>query len=310
MPPDRRAVPILLACCALWGLSFPLMKLIGAGLDQVPGSPSDLAVSAGFNALRFATATLLMVLLAPRLLGQSTWTEIRGGAVVGGCFGLGIWLQMAGLSTVSPPVSAFLTALTVVLVPLGQVVVLKRPLEGGLYLGVPLAIAGALVLTIGTESTAQPGPWPYFGETLTLLGVVAFSACILAIDREGGRSQPWRLGIWTFATSAVVNLLIGLGLGITMVPGWGLGPLASSTPLLAACAALVALCSVLAFALMLRWQPAVSPAVAAVIYASEPVWATAWSPLFGFDGPGWETYAGGALVLAACAVVARGSRSG
>ena len=85
-----------------------------------------IALLLGLGTRFFAAA--LMMLLLPRETRRSTGAELRGGLLVGGSFGLGIWLQMAGLSTVSPPVSAFLTALTVVLVPIGQLLFLHRRL--------------------------------------------------------------------------------------------------------------------------------------------------------------------------------------
>src|SRR5437773_870899 len=77
--------------------------------------------------------------------------------------------------------------------------------------------------------------------------------------------------------------------------------------LIAGILSLVFFSSVIALHLMNAYQPHVSPAMASVVYCLEPVFATLFSVLFGMEALTVMTIGGGAVILGAVLIVARGS---
>src|SRR5215469_4136758 len=101
-----KAELMLVAICVVWGLSFIVVK------DALSFAP-PLA----FIAIRFVLAgvTSVFVLRAsPRLF---TRDALRAGTVLGLCLLGGYVLQVSGLVWTTPSKSAFITAFSVVLVP-------------------------------------------------------------------------------------------------------------------------------------------------------------------------------------------------
>jgi drug/metabolite transporter (DMT)-like permease len=166
-------------------------------------------------------------------------------------------------------------------------------------IAIALALAGALLIAIGDWSSA--GPAPLLGDALALAGAVT-----LAVYHVAGR-----------------GLRAALPLGVYLIWVWGfaaallgLAALAAGVPLLGhpprAWAAFLALALVPTLAghglvnVSLRLLPA--PTVG-LFLLGEPVGATLLAlALFG-ETPGAWTLAGGAVILAALALVVSGSRA-
>jgi len=346
----RRAVVLLALCCVAWGLSFPGMQLALAELGRVDhghaGVGDELARRATFNAWRFLAATALYAALTWRRQRAGDVRAWRGGTLIGGVFALGLFLQNAGLAWCLPSVSAMLTALSVLLAPLVQRVVLRRPLPPGTLPAVALALIGCAVLGLpnpgagAMHSVVAVPPLPLLGELLTIAGMLLFTAQILAVDHWGrsgsstsshegtsalggdatagaspGTVAPARpidpavLTLAMFATTTLVSAAIGLaaGGGRLHSPAVVVSVLADPTFALWS-AAIVLFSSVAAFHVMNRAQPILSPATASVVYCLEPLCATLWSVAVATERLTWITALGGALVTAAVLVVARRAR--
>src|SRR5688572_8663120 len=112
---ERRATWWLLAMCVVWGASFPVMK---RGLDGLAAVVGTDAAPPAFLFLRFLTAAALFPLAFPRALRGLTPAAVRAGALLCLPFSAGFLLQVWGLRSTTPAVSAFLTNLTVVATPL------------------------------------------------------------------------------------------------------------------------------------------------------------------------------------------------
>ena len=126
VPEPRRttllATAALLAVTACWGSTFFLIHDL---LQRVP--------TLDFLALRFAIASVTLVLLAPRALGRLTRDSRRHAVVLGGLYGVAQILQTAGLAETPATVSGFITGMYVVgsdpdpgsMAPHGSTVTLK-----------------------------------------------------------------------------------------------------------------------------------------------------------------------------------------
>ena len=130
------AFAALLAMTAAWGSTFFLIKDI---VTRIP--VSDLL------AVRFAIASLALLLIAGRRLRMSRET-VRRGVLLGVLYGIAQLLQTAGLAQTAASVSGFITGLYVVATPLLSAVILRTRIAGTTWLAVGLATLGLGVLSL------------------------------------------------------------------------------------------------------------------------------------------------------------------
>jgi drug/metabolite transporter (DMT)-like permease len=269
----RRADAVLVSITAFWGVTFVVVK------DAVA-----LADPFTFLALRFFLGAVLLTLAA--------WRGIRSAALVRAGSGLGILLfigfaaQTSGLQFTTPSRSAFLTGLSVLLVPFLSIAFHRhRPPPASLF-GVALAVGGLWALA-GASALGIPKGLGK-GEQLTLLCALAFALHITLIERLARKHPPAPLvavQLWTVALLAVVSLCV-------------LGPRLAATPALWS-AVLITGVGGSAVALVLQaWAQARTTAVrAALVYALEPVFAAAYSVALGREQLGGRELAGGGLIV-------------
>ena len=311
----RLAVLILAFCCVGWGFSFPAMQIGAEAVRQTLRSldiqsVSELALRGIFNGWRFLLAGLLSMLLAgnPTRYSRDDWI---GGALVGFTFGAGMLLQLMGLRYTLPSISSFLTALTVILAPISQALILRRTVGPRIWISVALATAGMLILFTGDPDAASgrlvsTPPIRYFGEILTIVAAVFFTAQILVLDNYGQRADPVRLTGVMLLTAGVVNLVVGFaaGGGALQRPDV-LTSLVHTTNFVWPFLGLALVSSLLTMQLMCAWQPRIAPATAAVVYALEPVFGTLFSIIFHTEVLTKVTLGGGVVILVAVLIVAR-----
>jgi drug/metabolite transporter (DMT)-like permease len=309
-PIDPRLASLVLAgCCVLWGLSFPMIALMMEGLGR-HGVDSLAAASLG-NAWRFSAAALAMLALTAASMGRLNRRELVGGALLGLAVSLGMCLQSLGLRWVLPSVSGLITAMVVVLTPLAQALILRRAVGWPTILAAATALVGTVILTAGGASSTTAGsltvapPFPYAGEIITGLGTLCFTVHILLIDRFGPGTDPMRLTTVMVVCVAVACTVLALVGQAPVFDAALLATLAGETRWLLSMLALALLCTVGALSLMNRFQPAVDPARATVIYCLEPVFALLWSLALGQERMTWATAVGGVLVIGAALSVAR-----
>src|SRR5207253_2740481 len=108
---------------------------------------------------RAARATLALLGACLFWGGSFTWAKdamttinARAGAAAGAMMG-----QQLGLDRTSQAVSAFLTSLSILFVPLLMLLVLRRPPPAALWLGVALAGAGIWLMTGAAPGGFGPG---------------------------------------------------------------------------------------------------------------------------------------------------------
>jgi len=304
------ATLILCVCCVVWGLSFPLMPLVGDGImannARHAVSVNELGGSGVLNFWRYVAAAALTAVLACNRWSGLTRHEVYAGAVIGCCFAGGIICQTLGLRYIVPSLSGSITALSVVFAPIAQAVVFRQKVSAMIWITVVLAMLGMVVLaqrnpdatTVGTLAVVPP--FPYAGHIITLIGSLFFTCQILCVDRLAGASDPLRMTTILFLTVMIISGMVAMSNGgaqaLTTVID---AHLLTNVRWLAAAVALVVLCSVVTLVLMNTFQPAISAAVASVIYCLEPVCAAGFSVLLGQERLTTITVIGGGLVVAA-----------
>lgn len=323
--PDSRGsllpVAVLVLVCLFWGYSFPVMQFGTRAFDRhvLPASAGELdkfASRALFNGVRYLLATILYGLVTWRRQRRYSRHDVVGGIVVGVLFAGGMFFQVVGLRWVLPSVSGFFTALPVVFAPLAQSAILKKPVGRKTWAAVALAVAGILLLSwpkpdaVGANTVAAIPPIRYLGESLTIIGALIFTAEIISVHHFGQNSDPVRLTLVMIATTAVFSLAIGLVLGgpSLLRPSAMVG-LVRDKEFIWTMSTLIGISSLLALHLMNTFQPRVSPAIASVIYCTEPLFSTLFSLIFATEILTRLTVAGGLAVTASVLVVAAKGKS-
>ncbi len=241
--------------------------------------------------------------------------ELMGGVVVGIFFAAGMLFQVMGLRWTLPSISAFLTSLPVVFAPVAQALLLRRRVGGVIWLAVGVAIVGVVLLSWPKEDIAAQRmmavapPIPGLGEMLTVAAALLFTAEIIALDwfGKGVKSRPADPTGVTFimlATTGVLSLIAGLMLGgPKMLSPRSMQAIFSDRTIWWTLSTLVLFSSVMALSLMSRFQPRVSPAVASVVYCTEPIFSTLFSIAFATETLTLVTVLGGMTVLGAVGIV-------
>jgi drug/metabolite transporter (DMT)-like permease len=162
-----RADIALILITIIWGCTFTLVK---KSLAQV--SPITLI------ALRFWVATAAILLWMPRTFLRVSRATLRRGAILSIFLFGGFVFQTLGLRTTTPARSAFITALSVLLVPvLGFFVFRHRPRSRTLA-GVAIAATGLGLMTLDRMELVLNR-----GDVLTLICAFVFAFHILFVGR-------------------------------------------------------------------------------------------------------------------------------
>lgn len=254
----------LIIACALWGLSFPLLKVLN--LEQsarMPGS-SSLFLASWLQCVRFGMAAAILL---PWLIGRKrpSALEIRQGIVISLWGGTGMWMQADALAYTHASTSAFLTQAYCVILPIWACLRLRRRPAKRVIIATLMVLIGCAILSGIRIDQVQLGR----GELETLFAALCFSFQILALE------NPRYAGNRGLSVSFIMFLGIAiLFLPITVIAAPNLAACftaGASVQALLITVSLALFCSVGAYLLMNIWQPRVSATEAGIIYTTEPV---------------------------------------
>ena len=293
----------LLFVTAVWGATFVMVQ------EAVTGFPVF-----AFLSLRFimATAVLLPLFLRYRRSWQpgnvgaassavvqsekvkTGQTSLLPGIIIGLALFAGYAFQTFGLHLTTPAKAGFITGFSVVLVPLGETLFLRRPPGRNAIVGVGLAAVGLALLSLQSDLSVS------LGDLLVLCCAIAFAAHILLIGHFAPSWPPLRLAYVQIATVAVVSSLAAVSVDRPI--GWPPGNVwfaAAFTGLFA---------TALAFFIQSRAQQATTSTHTALIFAAEPVFAGIFSFLLIGEVLGPRQILGCALILAGMLTAEVGGR--
>jgi drug/metabolite transporter (DMT)-like permease len=334
----RRAIAALIVVNLLWGISFPAMKAInmvmegstaergkeGDAISSLSDEPADMVdhvqTASFLTAVRFTVSLVLLFVTLPRLFRDMSSSDWFRGIATGLTFTPGLIMQNVGLNYVPASRSGFLTSLTVVTTPLLMTVLERKLPRWTVLVGVIVGLLGTAVLTklieidaplsvrLADDALSHLG----LGDWLTMTAAFVFTAQILMIDRFSRRMPAGRLTPGMFAAALGVGALVfamchgfrsdapdsGAWVGLLIDPRF-----------LAVVLVLSVFCTVLAFHWMNKYQWHVTPAQAALIYTTEPIFATVWAMLlpglvsglflinYPSERPGPELLVGGGIIV-------------
>ncbi len=275
---ERFAIGMLLVACAFWGMSFNWNKeaqsILSEHWVEAGGESLEAHGPATFLAVRFPLAALAWALLFPRSVRGWSKTTLRGG-VAGGLFlSVGMLLQHYGLSYTSESLSAFLTSLTIIFTPIAAALILKHRVSSALWCAIGLATLGVALMTLYREEGRFE-----IGTLLGLLCAVVFSGHLLVVDYFGKREDPWRFTLAQLVVAGIVFVSYALwrfGGDISLAPRVVIEAF-DSWKFTALTAAAVFFATLVTFGLMFRFQPRTTPTRAALVYLTEPLFATAYA---------------------------------
>jgi drug/metabolite transporter (DMT)-like permease len=266
----------LLAMTACWGSTFYLIKDM---LDRVP--------VLDFLAVRFAIASVALLVLAPRALGKVSPENRRSAVVLGGLYGVAQILQTAGLAHTPASVSGFITGMYVVATPLFAALLLKQRIGRLTWAAVGLAMLGLGVLTLSGFSIG-------YGEAITFLAALLYALHIVGLAAWSSPSEALGMSILQIVVIAVVCLVATAPDGVVLP--------ATTGDWLA-----VGYMAVFAGALAMlgqTWAQAHLPATrTAIIMSMEPVFAAFFAVSVGHETPTLRMVVGGLVVLSAMLIV-------
>ncbi|WP_407540388.1 DMT family transporter [Deinococcus radiomollis] len=275
---------LLLLVTTVWGSTFAVVKTAVTDLH-----PATLIF------WRFAVGTLCLLPLLLWRGEKSDSQESRilhtgrprrlwlDGLILGAWLIAGYGSQTIALSSTSANRAAFITALSVVLVPLWQALVARKKLGAALWGAVALAVAGLALLS-------WEGGRLVVGDLWALGCAFTYAGFILSLERTSRHHHalPFTLAQLLWVTVLALVWLLLAHAPLLPKPGsWG--------PLLYLGAAATAVTTLLQ-TLGQRW---VSATEASVIYALEPVSASIFSYFLLGERVFLRGFVGGAMVVGA-----------
>lgn len=252
---SRRAELALLAVTLLWGATFVVVK---SALRDI--SPFL------FLAARFTLAAIALAAIYGTKLRRSA---LRAGALAGTVLFAAFAFQTEGLALTTPSKSAFITGLTVPMVPLASSLVYRIRPQKSEVVGILIASFGMALMTLPAGKFEMST-----GDFLSLLCAIAFALHIVVIGHYSPSVGFESLALVQVTVAAVLGFLAAFLIGparfhATPALGWAV----LATGLLA---------TALAFTAMAWAQQYATPARAALILALEP--AAAWLTSYAVTG--------------------------
>jgi len=271
--PRPSATLALVIASFLFGSTFLVVKDAVERADVVP-----------FLAVRFLVGTAVLLVPARRRLTRRTPGLLRGGLLAGSALAGGYLFQTWGLQHVTSTVSAFITYLLVVFVPVMSALLLRRVPTPITIVGVVLATVGLVLLTGGRFDLGR-------GELLTLGCALLFAVHIVVLADLAPRHD-----------TVLLNFLqIGFVGSVLVVPGLVMGGYSFSIGAWLAAAYTGTAVTAGAFMLQVWAQRVVGPTRTALVLLLEPVFAAGLGYLAG-DRLGIGGGVGAALILSAVLV--------
>jgi drug/metabolite transporter (DMT)-like permease len=280
-PSRVAAVLVLSLATAIWGASFVVAKGLVDDYD-----PLSVLV------LRFAIGAVALWVLRPGAVGALAPSDRRHAALIGLLLGAAQVPHYFGVRETGAAVAAFLIGTYVVLTPLLDRIFYGVRTSRIAVGGVALALCGLALFAFGGAASVP-------GLILCLTAALLYALQIATLGAWAPAGNIWGFTTVTVAVIAAVLVVPASMRGLevpTSLPDW----------LRLLYLALIA--GVAAVAMQAWAQRRISATQAAVILVIEPVWATGLAALLTAETLSPQLLVGGAVLLVANLIVARGSR--
>ncbi len=254
----------LLLATVFWSGTFVIVKV----------SLQDIS-SMLFIGLRFLLATVLLLPFAIKYKREFNKSAILSGTLLGIFFFLGFATQTVGLKFTTATNSAFITGSSVVLVPVLQTIIERKPPTKGSVTGIIFVFTGILFLSGGGNSIftflSDLASNFNIGDLFTLFCAVFFAIYVVYLDVSTNKHgftvilfmQMFVTAAAAFLASSFFDLINIEKIKIEYTNNLIFGILYTSI-----------FATLITTAIITRYQKNVTPTKAAIIYSLEPIFAS------------------------------------
>lgn len=270
----------LVVVTAIWGSTFVVVK-----------NALDVVGPLVFVAARFwvAGGALAGLLLLQRKIASRPIPiqarALQAGAFTGVFLTLGYVPQTIGLQTTEAAKAAFITGLSVVLVPLFAATLLRKPPTRAATVGVLMATVGLGFLTLNLKQRLTLAP----GDLWVLLCAIGFAAHITSTARFAPHYDVLPFTAMQLLTTAALSTIAAL-----LFERHALLP---PVPALPAIVYMALIATAFVFGVQTWGQRHTTPTHTALIFALEPVFAALFAVAFAGEILEAREWFGGALIL-------------
>ncbi|HEX6879420.1 MAG TPA: DMT family transporter [Terriglobales bacterium] len=240
-----------------------------------------------FNAVRMTLAALILIAVFRKDLRNLSREVVLGGMLVGVFLWLGYEFQTPGLQYTTASKSAFLTGMSVVLVPLFLMLFWRRHVNRWSLIGVGVAFVGLYLMTIPSGDSGLTSV--NRGDILTMLCAVAFAFQIIFVGRVTHK-HPFAPVVTIEAATCAVLMIIS-------APILERPHIIFTGQVIWAILITGVLGTALGFGAQGWAQQFTPPTHTALIFSLEPVFALGTSYLVIGERLGWRAGIGAALIL-------------
>lgn len=238
----------LLILTFLWGLTFPVQKVI----------LTETVSPFLYNAIRFWIATFLSALL----FKKSDW---KRGVILGIVMATAYATQTWGLTITSSTKSGFITSLYIVIIPFFSFLIEKERIKTLQIIGFAGALVGMYLLSSGGLTGFN------FGDFLTTICGVMYALHVVLITHYSKETDELSLLTPQFFTVALLNTVFNI---FYKPSNW-----AFSLPALGVATFTAITATILAIIIQAKYQKVVGSNISALIFAGEPLFAMLLSML-------------------------------
>ena len=258
----------------IWGLTFILVK---EALNDAPPF--------SFTTFRFALATFFALLIVNKKIITTTRHEFIGGILCGFFLFLGYAFQNFGLMNTTATKSAFITSVSILIVPLLLVAMDIEKVSLRIWVAVVLATFGLYLLIL-------PGGGINMGDVITFGCAINFALHIITQDNYLKK----KIRLLPFFCIQLVFVTI-----ISFVHAQIFEPEAIiwSSRLTLAIIITGVFATLIAFLIMIWAQKILNPSETAIIFSLEPVAAALFAMVFAGEMLGLWGWIGGGLICLA-----------
>lgn len=266
----------LLFVAIIWGSTFIIVK------QSLVSTPVF-----SFLFMRFTLAGMLLVLISAPKLKDIDKRVLTDGLLLGIALFLAYAFQTFGLTVTSASITAFITGLFVVFVPILSSLFLKKLPRQEAMVGVVLATIGLALITLQDTFLLS------LGEFLVLLCAFFVAIHIILTDKFSRRND------YTLLTLVQVNVVALFSLIFSVLFDPRVIPQQFSQQLIFSLIITSVFATVVAFVIQMGMQKHTTPTKTAIIFIMEPVSAAFFSYWVGGELLTSKQYIGTFLILLA-----------
>ena len=273
----------VMAASLFWGVTFVVVK----------NTLADISVFA-YIAVRFILGGLPMAWIYRSELRKLSRREFWGGLQVGAIMFGGYAFQTAGIARTTPSKAAFITGISVVLVPVFLALFWRRKISLWAWGGVLASFAGLYFLTVPRQGIHDLNR----GDLLVLGCAVLYAFQIIYISRFSGEYSQAGLAGLGFLQVATTAALSSIAVPLIAAAGWEPLRFHFTSNMVFGVLVTAIFTTALAYPLLVWGQRFITATNAALILATEPIYAAITSFVVIHERLGMRALIGAALILA------------